>query len=68
VVAVLAHELAVAGVWVDSAPSIVSDPNDLVADNDWAQRPDAEFQTINAVTAALPGAYIRVCPGLYITA
>ena len=64
--AVTDDQLAVAGVWVDSIPTLVSDPNALVVDDDRAQCPDAQFQTINsAVAAALPGARIRVCPGLY---
>jgi parallel beta-helix repeat protein len=64
--AVTDEQLAVAGVWVNNVPTLLSDPNLFIVDDDLAQCPNAQFQTINAaVVAALPGQKIRVCPGLY---
>ena len=50
----------------DTVPLMVDDPAMLIVDDDRLQCPNAQFTSINAaVAAALPGATIRVCPGLY---
>ncbi len=63
--AVTDDELATAGC-DDTIPSMIDDPQMLIVDDDKVQCPNAQFTSINeAVTAALPGAIIRVCPGVY---
>lgn len=50
----------------DTVPVLVDDPAMLIVDDDKLQCPNAQFTSINAaIAAALPGATIRVCPGLY---
>jgi hypothetical protein len=58
----------VTGAGTDGASSSASSGNngELVVDDDHAQCPEAQFTSIQAaVTAAGPGARIRVCPGTY---
>ena len=64
-VAVSDAELLTAGS-DDTVPLLADNPGLLIVDDDKVQCPDAQFTSINAaITAALPGATIRVCPGLY---
>jgi parallel beta-helix repeat protein len=50
----------------DTMPVLVDHPAMLIVDDDKVQCPNAQFTSINAaIAAALPGATIRVCPGLY---
>jgi hypothetical protein len=68
-------DVAIAGipetaVGIDSAPAVaLADPppgTTLIVDDDNKQCPNATFTSINAaVTAALPGYTIKVCPGIY---
>jgi pectin methylesterase-like acyl-CoA thioesterase len=59
-------ELAAVGVAVNSVLALLSNPDMLIVDDDEAQCPDAQFNSINeAVLVAPPGATIRVCPGEY---
>jgi hypothetical protein len=65
-VAVTDDQLASTGVVLDTVPVLISDPSMLIVDDDKVQCPDAQFTSINAaVSAAPPGATIRVCPGVY---
>src|SRR5207247_61986 len=57
-------------VGIDAAPTDTTTagdpPGTLVVDDDMVQRPNAQYTTITAaVTAAMPGDTIRVCPGIY---
>jgi hypothetical protein len=68
-------DVAIAGipdtaVGIDSAPAVaLPDPppgTTLIVDDDHMQCPNATFTSINqAVSAALPGYTIKVCPGIY---
>src|SRR6266404_3954361 len=50
----------------DTVPAMIDDPQMLIVDDDGMQCPQARFTRINdAVSAAAPGAIIRVCPGTY---
>ncbi len=57
-------------VGIDAAPTDTTTagdpPGTLVVDDDMVQCPNAQYTTITAaVTAAMPGDTIRVCPGIY---
>jgi len=50
----------------DTVPAMIDDPQMLIVDDDGMQCPQAQFTRINdAISAAAPGAIIRVCPGTY---